>query len=228
VAAKPITTPSTPRFEDCLRPSNVVKTDVAKSKHNVKTAGGAAPAKSAWSGRRRFDLIAFAVIAIAGVAWGISSWLGSQSESRFDDLARSGKASLAAVESPPFEGTGHQGPYSYRDNPPTSGRHNPLPLDPGFFEVGQPPARLVHSLEHGHIVIYYDAAEQSDLDTLRVWTSLFTHLWGGVIATPKAGLGQSLILTARRTKLVLKSFADATAAAFIDRYRGRGPENPIR
>ena len=206
----------------------MVKTDVAKSKRNRKTASSAATTKSAWSGRRRFDVIAVAVIAIAAAAWGVSSWFDSQSESRFDDLAQSGKESLAAVESPPFEGTGHEGPYSYRGNPPTSGSHHPVPLDPGFYEVGQPPTRLVHSLEHGHIVIYYDSADQSVLDTLRVWTSLFTHLWGGVIATPKAELGQSVILTAWRKKLVLKTFDEATAAAFIDRYRGRGPENPVR
>ena len=138
------------------------------------------------------------------------------------------EALLGAVESPPFEGTGHQGPYAYRGNPPTSGAHHPVPLDPAFYNVGQPPTRLVHSLEHCHIVIYYVAPAQSVLDTLKVWTALFSGPWSGVLATRREGLGQSLVLTAWRKKLTLKSFDEAAAAAFIDRYRGRGPENPVR
>ena len=200
---------------------------MAKSKRK-RTKPGPSTLKSARSKRRRFDVIAGIVIAIAAAGWGLSSWFDAQREGSFKDLAQSGKNLLATVESPSFEGTGHEGPYSYRGNPPTSGRHHPVPLDPGFYKVGQPPTRLVHSLEHGHIVIYYDGVNQPVLDTLKVWTSLFTHPWNGVIAAPKAGLRQSVILTAWRKKLVLKTFDEASAAAFIDRYRGRGPENPVR
>lgn len=199
---------------------------MAKSKRKRKAAEKAATRK--WPGRRKFDAIAIAVAVAAAVAWGIASWFDAENEENFDTLARSGEALLAAVESPPFEGTGHQGPYSYRGDPPTSGAHHPIPLDPGFYDIGQPPTRLVHSLEHGHIVIYYGAADQSVLDTLKVWTALFNGPWSGVLAAPKAGLGQSIILTAWRKKLNLRSFDESAAAAFIDRYRGRGPENPVR
>ena len=187
-----------------------------------------ASAKPGLSGRRKFDLIAIGVVAAGAIAWGVSAWLGSQDQDRFEDLARAGGGLLETVESPPFEGTGHQGPYSYRGNPPTSGAHHPEPLNPGFYSTPQPPTRLVHSLEHGHIVIYYDETDPTVLSTLKVWTSLFNHPWGGVLATPKVELGKSVILTAWRKKLTLATFDEATAAAFIDRYRGRGPENPIR
>ena len=43
-----------------------------------------------------------------------------------------------------------------------------------------------------------------------------------------AGLGQSVVLTAWAKRLDLDRFDPAPAAAFIDGYRGRGPENPVR
>ena len=35
-------------------------------------------------------------------------------------------------------------------------------------------------------------------------------------------------MTAWRKRLRLKTFDASAAAAFIDAYRGRGPENPVR
>jgi len=44
----------------------------------------------------------------------------------------------------------------------------------------------------------------------------------------EGGLGQRLILTAWGEILRLDHFDPAVAAAFVDKYRGRGPENPVR
>ncbi|MBC7644899.1 MAG: DUF3105 domain-containing protein [Thermoleophilia bacterium] len=43
----------------------------------------------------------------------------------------------------------------YTENPPSSGAHNPVPLDWGIYKTNQPDERWVHNLEHGHIVILY-------------------------------------------------------------------------
>ena len=43
-----------------------------------------------------------------------------------------------------------------------------------------------------------------------------------------SGLGKSVVLTAWRKILKLDSFEPAAAAAFVDTYRGRGPEKRVR
>ncbi len=42
------------------------------------------------------------------------------------------------------------------------------------------------------------------------------------------GLGSDLVLTAWTKRLRLASFDAPLAAAFVDAYRGRGPEHPVR
>jgi hypothetical protein len=87
---------------------------------------------------------------------------------------------------------------------------------------------LVHALEHGHIVIYYDRPGDAALDLIERWTGLYGGLWDGVVAAPDRSLGERIVLTAWRKRLDLEAFDPEIAAAFIDKYRGRGPENPVR
>jgi hypothetical protein len=87
---------------------------------------------------------------------------------------------------------------------------------------------LVHALEHGHIVIYYDKPDAEALKTLRVWSGLYSGQWDGVVVTPKPGLGQKIVLTAWAKRLDQNQLDMPLAAAFIDAFRGRGPENPVR
>jgi hypothetical protein len=49
-----------------------------------------------------------------------------------------------------------------------------------------------------------------------------------VVAAPSSGLGKAVVLTAWRKILKLDEFDPAAAAAFIDKFRGRGPENRVR
>lgn len=46
--------------------------------------------------------------------------------------------------------------------------------------------------------------------------------------TPRPGLGETIILAAWRRTLTLDPFDGDAAAAFIDAYRGRGPEHLVR
>ncbi len=63
---------------------------------------------------------------------------------------------------------------------------------------------------------------------LKDWASLFSGNWSGVVAVPSSGLGKAVVLTAWRKILKLDAFEPAAAAAFVDAYRGRGPENKVR
>ena len=69
---------------------------------------------------------------------------------------------------------------------------------------------------------------EETLEAIRRWTGLYGGEWDGVVAAPRPGLGSEIIVTAWRRVLRLDPFDAPGAAAFIDRYRGRGPENAVR
>ncbi|MFQ5773891.1 MAG: DUF3105 domain-containing protein [Kiloniellaceae bacterium] len=201
-----------------------------------KRAARAQGAKIDWggpagkgTGRLNVALAAIAVLAVvaAGVFW----WRNTQTENEFFALAAKGRSALARVETLPNDGQSHLQPgerHKYAAEFPTSGPHDPVPTDPGFYDQPQRATRIVHALEHGHIVIYYDDPGADVLDRLKDWAALYDGHWDGVIATPFSGLGRDVVLTAWRKVLELDGFDPAAAAAFIDEYRGRGPENPVR
>lgn len=188
------------------------------------TAATAAPAK-----KRRRAAVIIAIAAAGGIAWWGAAV--SRSEAEFLALAADGQAALSRVQTMPYEGTGHLSPGQsahYRGDPPTSGAHDRNWIEPGFYDAPQFRSRLVHALEHGNVVIYYDRPDPATRATLESWTSLFRGRWSGLVMTPGAGLGETIVLTAWRRTLRLKQFDAAAAAAFIDRFRGLGPERQVR
>ncbi len=204
---------------------------MAKSSKRRKKATSSPAAKTA-PGRSfptRYVIYGLAILALAGALYGIVS--GQPEASAFEALAAEGQGELQRVQSFPNEGRTHVpagSQINYGTNPPTSGPHYIHWVDPGFYEASKGRSNLVHSLEHGLIVIFYDQPGESVIDRLKAWTDLFNGPWSGIVAVPKAGLGDKLILTAWRKILRLDRFEAVSAAAFIDAYRGRGPENPVR
>lgn len=148
-----------------------------------------------------------------------------------DVLAEQGQHWLEQVMEQPNKGIDHVAegtPVAEDEDFPTSGPHWPRPLEAGFYEEPQPKGAIIHALEHGLVVAYYDEAGFKALSTLRRWSDDLAGHWQGLIAVPHEGLGQEMILTAWRKRLDLPQFDDAGLAAFIDAYSGRGPENRVR
>ena len=202
---------------------------MAKGGKNRKQTG-AAPGKTRYKLKPwEWGVIGGAVILAAWFGW---QWQQSKSvEAAFLELARSGRASLARVETGRSAGGGHIAlgqPMGYPDEFPTSGPHDQNWINPGVYDTVQPPTKLVHSIEHGMVVIYYDAPPSEALAMLKEWAGLYTGPWSGVVLTPAPGIGEELVLTAWNRTLRLKTFEAAPAAAFIDQFRGRGPERPVR
>jgi hypothetical protein len=173
--------------------------------------------------------IALLLLIASGLGW----WFRSQSAAyaAFQAAVLRGQLALQRVESFPDEGRAHLGPgerATYRTDPPTSGPHSPESVPPGFYTIEQPPERLVHSLEHGLVVIYYEDPGPEALRTLQAWARMFNGPWDGIVVVPRPGLGRAVILTAWTRMLRLESFDPEAAAAFIDAFRGRGPERPVR
>jgi len=177
------------------------------------------------------NLIALAAVVLA-VAGGAYYWLNSGGGERaFLKSAAVGKSIQSRIKTIPTRGGGHLRAgrsASYPSIYPTSGPHDSVGTRPGFYTSRQRPEKLVHAIEHGNIVIYYDKPGDGAMEALRSWTALYSGPWSGVVATPMAGIGKSIVLTAWTKRLTLAEFDRAAAAAFIDLFRGRGPENRVR
>jgi len=116
--------------------------------------------------------------------------------------------------------------------PPLSGQHYFQSAGAGFYEEMPALGHLVHSLEHGHVVVYYDPGALSS-DTragLENLTSTYTGQWSGVIAAPNPNDDPAApyVLTAWQVRLRMDEYDPETVDAFLDAFRGRGPENPVR
>ena len=198
-------------------------------KKSKSSSGPEIPEKKGISKQRMITLAVVAGIVVAGGWW----WNKTQQvESLFFERVQQGVGTLDRVERIPDHGTsGHLSPgerVNYGSNTPTSGRHDTRWVNPGIYDSAQPSTMLVHSLEHGMVVIYYGRLEADAMATLEDWSNLYAGPWSGIVMTRQAGLGEKLVLTAWRKSLTLERFDAPAAAVFIDAYRGRGPENPVR
>ncbi|PSQ15149.1 hypothetical protein BRD00_15480 [Halobacteriales archaeon QS_8_69_26] len=152
-----------------------------------------------------------------------------------EPLPNSGNPSLLEdVESHPSEGGDHvpESTDPDYDFPPTSGDHYRTPAFPGFYEKTPALGHLVHSLEHGAIVIYYDPASTSDdaEQSLREFAAQHTDPWASVVVVenPVENPESTYVLTAWRHSLRMDDYDPEVVRAFIAEYIGRGPENPVR
>jgi len=173
--------------------------------------------------------------ALAGLflvlAYGLWKSQGSGDLASFNALAGAGQTRLESTAVPVLANRSHLPPgqtIRYANLPPTSGPHSPRDVSPGFYRQRPPFTRLVHSLEHGSVVIYYDRPDPKVLALLRRWAGLFSDPFAGVVVVPLKGIGEKVLLTAWGQRLDLAPFDAELAAAFIDRFRGRGPERKVR
>ena len=205
---------------------------MAKSKIRRKSKPSPQPKAAENKGAAKQSVIKIAVVAGLAVAAGWWWYGNQQAEDLFLDHIRKGGGTLDRVERHADHGTsGHLTPgerINYGSNTPTSGRHDGRPVSPGVYTTVQAPTMLVHSLEHGLVVVYYDRLPEDAMATLEDWSGLYGGPFSGIVVTRQPGLGDKLVLTAWRKSLSLDAFDADAMAVFIDAYRGRGPENPIR
>lgn len=140
---------------------------------------------------------------------------------------------LQNVQSFSSEGTEHVSEsteVTYNTNPPTSGRHYSTATPGGFYVEPRPPGNLIHSLEHGAVVIYYDPAKLTDevRQSLTRFVQAHRNPWASVVVTPNPNPDAAFVLTAWTKMLKLDSYDVPTVRAFLADYLGRGPENPVR
>lgn len=142
---------------------------------------------------------------------------------------------ISQVESFESEGIQHveQGSeIDYAQSPPLSGEHWGRAIQAGFYPETPELPRLVHTLEHGAVVIYYDPATMTPEAeaSLRAWANNYQGTWASVVVAPNPNENPKgdYVLTAWTHRLVVDDYDAEAVRAFAAEYLGRGPENPVR
>jgi len=126
-------------------------------------------------------------------------------------------------------------PGPYNSDPPTSGRHYAEPLPSGFYEEDEvaqlgdyPEGRLVHSLEHGYVIFWYNCerVDPDECDQLKQDIRQVMDDAGSlkVIAFPWSSIGEPVVMTSWGQMLRMQRFDSDSAAQFIRINRNRAPE----
>lgn len=143
------------------------------------------------------------------------------------NLRRAAEAAGCELVNPPNEGAEHvETDVTYRANPPTSGNHRPVPAEDDAYETNPGTGHLVHSLEHGRVVIQFRPnAPQPAIDRLR---ALYDEDTYHTIITPNATNMEPLVAaTAWDRALHCDEMNDRVfdaIRAFKEQYRDKGPE----
>jgi hypothetical protein len=142
---------------------------------------------------------------------------------------------ISQVESFESEGINHveQGSQiNYAQSPPLSGPHWGRAISAGFYTETPELPPVVHTLEHGAIVIYYDADALSPEAeaSLKAWSATHDGTWASILAVPNPNENPKgdYVLTAWTHRLIIDDYDAEAVRAFAAEYIGRGPENPVR
>jgi hypothetical protein len=125
-------------------------------------------------------------------------------------------------------GGGHSdAPVQYEMKIPTSGTHSPHDLRFGFYKEKPPVEKLVHNLEHGDVIIYYNPDSKPEIiDKLNELTH-YKKAGSGILAVPYGDVVTSneIVLTAWTKTLELPTFDEQKIGTFIYQYINKGPED---
>ncbi len=122
----------------------------------------------------------------------------------------------------------------YNSDPPTSGPHAG-PVEAGFYDAAPPDENLVHNLEHGYVVIWYNcsALDEAGCEALKTQIKavmdrarpvVVTTNAKKLIAVPRPTMDARLALTSWGRIDKLSSFDDMRVMEFVTRLRNQAPE----
>jgi hypothetical protein len=143
------------------------------------------------------------------------------------NLEAAAKAAKCKVQTFDAEGRNHvDGTVQYKQNPPTSGDHNEFAAEDGSYLVAPQFETLVHSLEHGRVILWYQPNAPAQLKGQV--KALFDEDNFHMIAVPNDRKMPSQIAASSWTRSITcpevnNSTWDALRL-FRDRYRDQAPE----
>lgn len=172
---------------------------------------------------RQYIIIALAVIGIGAILWAIIAPnfrpdIGEAVEEMSADHVEEG-----------------EDPGPYNADPPSSGAHYAADLEAGFYDPEDisgfgpyPEGYLVHNLEHGYVVFWYnceilDPAACNDLKA-SIQKVMDRERYLKVIAFPWSSIDVPVVMTSWTRRLAFDTFDPELARQFVRTYRNQAPE----
>jgi hypothetical protein len=124
-------------------------------------------------------------------------------------------------------------PGPYNSDPPTSGRHYANTLTSGFYNEGDvqgpfPQGYIVHNLEHGYIIFWYNCSLVSQQNCSDLKAQIKSVMDGEnnlkVVAYPWSSTDVPVVLTSWGRMLRMEQFDPEQAREFVQRNRNKAPE----
>lgn len=123
----------------------------------------------------------------------------------------------------------------YLTNPPTGGKHYPSTFPAKFYEESElaglpanPAGYLVHNLEHGYVIIWYNCQNLDAPACIELKTKIkdvMAQVNGTkVIAFPWTDMPENVVLTSWNRIDRMDHFSPSEALKFIKQYRNKSPE----
>lgn len=133
---------------------------------------------------------------------------------------------VEGVERPRSQGSEHVQtgtPLDYDDAAPTSGDHYAAAADCGAYSDRPDLPLVVHALEHGTVVLWYDpdVEDEARPRLLEVMEEYDSH----VIVAPNPEIDEPVVATAWNRRMRFADIDDPAIDEFADVYRNRGPES---
>jgi len=116
---------------------------------------------------------------------------------------------------------GTQVPYS--TNPPVGGQHYDKTAPAGIYDKMLADGNLVHSLEHGAVILWYNPklVSKAQIKTLK---EIFNQTSGKGIIAPRESMDAPVVLSSWGRILKLKTIDEKQIKAFFDSNSDRAPE----
>jgi hypothetical protein len=136
-----------------------------------------------------------------------------------------GSVACDSVQTFADEGRQHLNPGDptpqYKTIPPTSGNHNPVPLPAGVYGSDVDVTQLVHSLEHGYVIMYYNGLSQDQVNQL---VGIQNSDPVKTIVAPYPNMPHKVSLIAWTHMQNCDGVNEQAIRSFIAQFRGQGPE----
>ncbi len=136
---------------------------------------------------------------------------GSAACDNLQVMADEGREHLKPGETPP----------PYKSVPPTSGTHNLEPYPAGVYDKNADITRLLHSLEHGYVILYYNNIPPEEVQQLiRIQQSDPYKL----IVAEYPNMPQKIAIAAWDHLQNCSGVNEQVIRSFIAQFRDHGPE----
>jgi hypothetical protein len=136
-----------------------------------------------------------------------------------------GSAPCANLQQMEDEGRGHLNPGdaipAYKSNPPTSGTHNPSWYPAGVYDNNADVTQLIHSLEHGYVILYYNGISQGEIDQL---VNIQRSDPFKMIVAPYTNMPYKVAITAWARLQTCDGVNEQAIRSFTAQFRNQGPE----